>query len=169
MPALFCFLTIIFCVPLMLFSQSLSPVILSFGGGYATNDQGSLSWNIGEIAIRNVYYNNAWLTEGFEQLTPLRSNEGDIDADIFIPKGITPDNDGANDSWVIDSLLEKFPLNEIIIFNRWGEPVYEAKPYRNDWKGHNRNGQKLPPGAYYYWLKLGPGYRAKKGPIYIIS
>ncbi|MCC6723045.1 MAG: gliding motility-associated C-terminal domain-containing protein [Saprospiraceae bacterium] len=72
------------------------------------------------------------------------------------PNGITPNGDGVNDEFVFDILLsgENFPDNEIIIFNRWGDQVYHAKPYNNDWKGTNQNGKDLPAATYYYVLRL---------------
>ena len=48
----------------------------------------------------------------------------------------------------------KYPDNEIIIFNRWGDIVYRAKPYHNDWQGTNNAGQPLPEATYYYVLRL---------------
>lgn len=68
--------------------------------------------------------------------------------DVFSPNG-----DGVNEFWVIDGLL-RFPDNEIQIFNRWGNLVYEAKPYLNDWDGRSKKGELLPPATYYYILKL---------------
>ncbi len=72
------------------------------------------------------------------------------------PNGITPNGDGVNDVLVFDVLLsgESFPDNEIIIFNRWGDQVYHAKPYNNDWQGTNQNGKDLPQATYYYILRL---------------
>ncbi len=75
-----------------------------------------------------------------------------------IPNGITPNGDGINDFLVFDILLnnlpEAFPDNEIVIFNRWGDVVYQAKPYLNDWGGTNGKGRDLPLGTYYYILRL---------------
>ena len=75
-----------------------------------------------------------------------------------VANGITPNGDGVNDNLVFDILLnnpaEAFPDNEIIIFNRWGDIVYTAKPYLNDWSGTNSGGHELPQGTYYYILQL---------------
>ena len=49
---------------------------------------------------------------------------------------------------------EEFPDNEMIIFNRWGDIVFEQRPYNNEWGGLNNNGQELPQGTYYYILRL---------------
>ena len=74
-----------------------------------------------------------------------------------VANGITPNGDGVNDALIFDILLNnpnEYPNNEIIIFNRWGDVVYRASPYQNDWKGTNESGQDLPQGTYYYILKL---------------
>ncbi len=77
--------------------------------------------------------------------------------DVAVPNGITPNGDGVNDVFVFDILLDvtqDFPDNEIIIFNRWGDVVYSAKPYNNDWGGTNMDGKELPQATYYYILRL---------------
>ncbi len=79
------------------------------------------------------------------------------DACDDIPNGITPNGDGVNDELVFDVLLnniEEYPDNEIVIFNRWGDEVYHAKPYNNDWAGTNQGGGDLPHATYYYILRL---------------
>ena len=75
------------------------------------------------------------------------------DITIEVPNAITPNEDGKNDALVIDN-IEKYPKNELIIFNRWGDILYKAKPYANDWNGTNQQGQPLPEGTYYYLLRL---------------
>ncbi len=73
------------------------------------------------------------------------------------PNAITPNGDGINDELVFDILLDNskdFPDNEIIIFNRWGDVIYSAKPYLNNWEGTNMNGKDLPQATYYYILRL---------------
>ena len=74
-----------------------------------------------------------------------------------VPNGITPNGDGLNDELVFDALLnttEEYPNNEIVIFNRWGDIVYQARPYLNDWRGTNNKGEALPHATYYYILRL---------------
>ena len=66
---------------------------------------------------------------------------------------ITPNGDGANDVWIVPG-IEGFPNNELQIFNRWGNAVYQVKPYTNNWQGVNTQGKPLPVGAYFYILKL---------------
>ncbi|MEL7021736.1 MAG: gliding motility-associated C-terminal domain-containing protein, partial [Bacteroidota bacterium] len=77
--------------------------------------------------------------------------------DSFIPSGITPNGDGFNDALVFDLLEnnpEQYADRELIIFNRWGDIVYTARPYTNDWAGTSDNGAELPQGTYYFILRL---------------
>ena len=75
------------------------------------------------------------------------------DVEIIVPNAITPNDDGKNDFLMIDN-LDKYPKNELIIFNRWGDILYKSKNYNNDWNGTNQSGEPLPEGTYYYVLRL---------------
>lgn len=82
---------------------------------------------------------------------------------IFIPELVTPDKDGKNETWEIRG-IEKFKNNKVQIFNRWGNLVYTASPYKNDWDGTVNTGAvidgkdgKVPVGTYYYILEVNQG------------
>ncbi|MEZ4757114.1 MAG: gliding motility-associated C-terminal domain-containing protein [Flavobacteriales bacterium] len=69
------------------------------------------------------------------------------------PTGFTPNDDGANDSYVVRG-LEAHPQNHLTIFNRWGNVVFERINYRNDWNGENMTGEPLPNGTYFVVLTI---------------
>jgi len=71
---------------------------------------------------------------------------------IIPTNGITPNGDGANDTWVIKH-IEYYPEADIQIFNRWGNKIFTSKGYTTPWDG-TLNGQPLPVAAYYYIIKL---------------
>jgi gliding motility-associated-like protein len=73
---------------------------------------------------------------------------------IDLPQGFSPNGDGDNDFFVILG-LDNFPENDLQIFNRWGNLVYSAENYRNNWNGTNKNDEPLPEGTYYVVLRLG--------------
>ncbi|GEM_PF-2310446 len=80
---------------------------------------------------------------------------------------ISPNNDGYNDEFVVSCVDGGAnPLNTLYIFNQWGDQVYEAAPYKNDWKG-THNGQELPDGTYFYIFKKDPDTPAQKGFVMI--
>ena len=71
---------------------------------------------------------------------------------IKFPDGISPNGDGKNDVWIID-FIEQFPENVVEIYNRWGELLFHADGYQQDWDG-TYNGKELPIGTYYYIIDL---------------
>jgi gliding motility-associated-like protein len=71
--------------------------------------------------------------------------------DCDIPNIITPNNDGTNDALFVPC-LDVFTDNSIVIFNRWGDEVFAAAPYLNDWQG-THSGRELPEGTYFYVLR----------------
>jgi gliding motility-associated-like protein len=75
---------------------------------------------------------------------------------VFIPEGFSPDGDGVNDTFVIEG-AEKYKVSFQVV-NRWGNVVYEAASYKNDWDGFANQGlvigQKLPDGTYFYIVDL---------------
>lgn len=68
--------------------------------------------------------------------------------EFFIPNVITPDGDGKNDTWKIKG-LDLTAQNEVVIFNRWNNVVYETRNYTNNWDGKGLNA-----GTYFYVLKI---------------
>lgn len=89
---------------------------------------------------------------------------------IDVPGGFSPNGDGINDAFVIVG-LEKYPENELYVYNRWGNLVYSAKPYNNDWKGESNNetlrisGEEVIDGTYFYVLYLNAGEEPLKGSL----
>jgi gliding motility-associated-like protein len=71
-----------------------------------------------------------------------------IPAEIIPPNIITPNGDTLND-YLEFKYLEFFPKNNLKIFNRWGNLVYEKSGYTNDWDGGGEN-----DGTYYYILTI---------------
>ena len=91
--------------------------------------------------------------------------------DFCIPEGFSPNADGINDLFVIRG-IDRFPQNKIVFFNRWGDRVFDANPYKNTWdgkatKGLLIGGNDLPIGTYFYILDLGDGSPVYKGTIYL--
>ena len=81
------------------------------------------------------------------------------DTSNVFTNGLTPNGDGRNDHLFfravsVEDCAINYAKSDIIIYNRWGDVVYEASPYNNDWGGTNRNGNDLPPGVYYFVLRI---------------
>ncbi|PKP31157.1 MAG: hypothetical protein CVT99_09610, partial [Bacteroidetes bacterium HGW-Bacteroidetes-16] len=120
-----------------------------------------------------TYVNTATIS-GNEPDGNLANNVSTIEPeprDFFIPEGFSPNGDGTNDLFVIRGILY-YPDNNIIIFNRWGNKVFEASPYQNTWDGKTTmgisvGGDELPVGTYFYLLDLDDGSEVIKGTIYL--
>jgi gliding motility-associated-like protein len=82
--------------------------------------------------------------------------------DCFVPSLFTPNEDGINDRLIVPCLeTSRFPQNKIIIFNEWGDVVYTASPYQNDWDG-TVSGKSLPVGTYFYIMDFKDGSMPKR-------
>ena len=72
--------------------------------------------------------------------------------EIIIYDVITPNGDGKNDVWVIEGIFA-YPDNTVEVFDKWGDRVFYAEGYKNNWGGSSGNGL-LPDGTYFYLVKL---------------
>ncbi len=134
-------------------------------GGYIdyTSNSGFMGIDSIEYEICDVICTNAceraWIIITVNERSP-----------IDLPNGFSPNGDGYNDFFVIDN-IDQYPENEILIFNRWGDQVYTAAPYNNDWDGSTTNaklkvrGDKVVDGTYFVVLKLGEDFEPLNGYI----
>lgn len=80
--------------------------------------------------------------------------KADCTTPINIHDVITPNEDGYNDMLVIEG-IENYPASDLMVFDKWGDMVYEENHYSNTWKGSSKSKDKtLPAGTYFYLLKL---------------
>ena len=84
---------------------------------------------------------------------------------LFIPNAFTPNGDGTNDRWVIPGMA-LYPNATMVIFNRYGEVIYETKNYiSKPWDGTYK-GKQQPTGSYVYFIKFDPD-KTEKGIVTI--
>jgi gliding motility-associated-like protein len=120
------------------------------GGNYeiAANSGDNITMKAGKVIVLKpktiVAKGNKYLAriEACENLCPTA-------AECIIPKGISPNADNVNDSFD----LSAFCVRELNIVNRYGETVYKASDYKNEWHGQSEKGD-LPTGTYYYSVLL---------------
>ncbi len=84
---------------------------------------------------------------------------------LHVFNAFSPNGDGINDFFIING-LQNFPNHKLQIFNRWGNLIYEAVKYQNNWAG-TWEGRDVPDGTYIYMLDLGDGSKPLKGTVYI--
>jgi gliding motility-associated-like protein len=66
----------------------------------------------------------------------------------LIPEGISPNNDGYNDSFE----LKGYDVKSLKIYNRYGKLVFSTTNYNDTWEGQSNEGNKLPVGTYFYHM-----------------
>jgi large repetitive protein len=72
---------------------------------------------------------------------------------------ITPGEQDGNNDFLLITCIETVP-NDIEIYNRWGQLVFQTEDYTNNdsdpthnWKGLTKSGEPLAEGVYYYILQ----------------
>ncbi len=158
----------------ILFNQSADSIfsIYSFDENQITytGNNGPVQWMIDNADLSNdSIINFSFEESGNHQiiLELVNSNNGCITYDttniivthrLIIPSVLSPNADGYNDVFIIRA-LENYDDNSISIFNRWGESVFNASPYLNDWDGQVNSsnilmGSQVVDGTYFYLLNL---------------
>ncbi|MES2487528.1 MAG: choice-of-anchor L domain-containing protein [Bacteroidota bacterium] len=91
------------------------------------------------------------------EVTPV----GEVDCPIYgeldvisimcsLPRGISPNGDGKNDSFDLTTL----DVKKLSVFNRYGKEVYSfSGNYTNQFAGLASNGHELPSGTYFYMVE----------------
>jgi len=110
---------------------------------------GSYEWSTGsntattEITEGGSYILKIIPDDGCETSFSFTVNEVDC---AYIPRGISPNGDGMNDSFD----LAHMNIQNMAIFNRYGVEVYQYNNYADEWHGQSKDGKELPDGTYYY-------------------
>ena len=115
-------------------------------------------------------FDNCPLTANPNQEDRDNNGIGDVcdTTNVNIAEAFTPNGDGVHDTWVIYN-IENYTKSIVRVFNTWGDEVFKAMNYKNNWDGsYKNNGGPLPDGSYYYQIDLdGDGTKDKEGWIYI--
>ncbi len=70
----------------------------------------------------------------------------------------TPNDDGLNDTYCVDGLLDGCDEFRLWIYNRWGELVFETDKIDDCWNGNiDASGNPYPAGTYFYILEVTEG------------
>jgi gliding motility-associated-like protein len=70
---------------------------------------------------------------------------------VFVPNAFTPNGDGQNDVFmVMGNKLDEFTM---VIYNRWGEKVFESQDANMGWDG-TFEGKELPSDVFAYMVRL---------------
>jgi gliding motility-associated-like protein len=77
---------------------------------------------------------------------------------VFVPNAFTPNGDGMNDVFTVYGSVDVQRVNRLLIFDRWGELVYEATDFppndlSNGWDGSFK-GKKLNPAVFVFYAEI---------------
>ena len=110
---------------------------------------------------------------GIPDFLQFNSYTKNIEDDLEIYNAISPNGDGLNDIMIIRN-IEMYPENELYIFNRWSQTIFETKNYGsngNVFDGrHQKTSRILPVGTYFYLFTYKNKYGLivkRKGYLYI--
>jgi gliding motility-associated-like protein len=73
--------------------------------------------------------------------------------DVFIPNAFTPNGDGNNDMFQMFGDLSTIAYLDMMVFNRWGEKVFESNNHNFNWDGTYK-GETVPQGVFVYTGKI---------------
>jgi gliding motility-associated-like protein len=121
----------------------------------------SLPLDTSDPLVNNQFYFASRFIDPCESIERI---EVRVFTDCEIPKGISPNGDGKNDTFDL-SFLNGVALQ---IFNRYGMEIYSKSNYHNEWDGKDYNNTTLPTGVYYYIVKNSI-IEIKTGWVYLVT
>jgi gliding motility-associated-like protein len=71
---------------------------------------------------------------------------------FYAPNAFTPNGDGLNDEFMVKGTGLSSEGFKMIIYNRWGELVFESNDINIGWNGFIKNNQKVSPNGIYTWI-----------------
>jgi gliding motility-associated-like protein len=128
-------------------STSAQRFLWDFGNNsYSTEHQPRKGFNFGQSYEITLVASDSFCTDTFmlSSTMPQMVNPGPL------PNVFSPNGDGWNDCF------EPYPIDcyELVIFNRWGQRVFEKTDKMKCWDGREmKTGAAMPEGVYYYLLK----------------
>jgi gliding motility-associated-like protein len=71
-------------------------------------------------------------------------------SEIWVPNVFTPNEDGNNDVFI--SVTTEIQKLQMMIYNRWGEQIFETKDINMGWDG-KLHGNEVPSGVYFWVIR----------------
>jgi len=92
-------------------------------------------------------------SQGCDSVTIFRLTVNPCGCELKFPNAFTPDGDGLNDTFqpvvICDQIIADYRM---IIYDRWGETVYDTYEYNAPWDG-TINGLPMPTDVFMYWVQ----------------
>ena len=148
---------------LCLSSDFVQPGFLWTGGVWTANCDGCVNENSGAIDLQAAGIGQLELFHVLEGLCGDSDNAfmEIIGCDVEFVNVFSPNGDGLNDELTF-KYLSSFPGNQLLIFDRWGNEVYQKLDYGNNWRADG-----LDEGTYYYVLTI-PSKESMNGSFMLL-
>ena len=75
------------------------------------------------------------------------------DVILYVPNAFTPDDDEHNQTWGINIDGIDFENFQLVVYNRWGELIWESRDAKESWDG-TYNGRIVPIGTYIWKISF---------------
>lgn len=114
----------------------------------------NILWSTGETESFITLYNSELLTVEVSNFCAtvrdsVQVNFSDCNFQVYIPNAFTPDFDGINDVWGFEGMnVAEF---ELILFNRWGELVWQTDSLSDTWQGGLQDGTHFGQNEVYHY------------------
>lgn len=140
----------------------------------ATNDVASYEWYLdAELVSTTETFDHIFSDAGEYNVLVSAVSSGGCEAtdtltltlqpfasQLIIPSCFTPNFDGINDLFAVEA--EHLSSFEMLIYNRWGELLYQTNSLLPGWRGFSDNGYSYPDGVYEYRISA----TGKDGQVY---
>ncbi len=113
-----------------------------------------------QIYVLNVFSNRGCKTATDSMLVKVYQQ-------LYVPNAFTPNGDGKNDTWLIET-LQAYPGASVKVYNRYGQKVFDNNGKNISWDGTFK-GNPQAGGAYVYMIDLKNNMPVVKGVVYIVK
>ncbi len=138
---------------------------------YDAAEGGTFYESTDELVDGQVYF-GAFVSDNFCESSPRLEITVTVETcllELIIPDGFSPNDDGINDDFNIVNINELFPNFKLVIYNRYGNELYQGDINSPRWDGTSKKGDGiLPVGVYFYILEFNDGVRSPiQGRVYL--
>ena len=130
---------------------------LFFGHSSWTRAQNILDNKVYRVTAHKMGNTAVTSTSNYAEVLPPLS--------IYIPSAFTPNGDGLNDTFGVKG--EGIKNYHILIYNRWGEVIFESTEARKQWDGRYK-GRPVEQGVYVYKLFAAGMKKGRTGSVTVI-
>jgi gliding motility-associated-like protein len=139
--------------PIFFFTDQSSPDVVAWNwtfngqGGVGASDPSWTFPDVGEYSVQLTVTNQYGCADSTGTMVEVEGI-----SELWIPSAFTPDGDGLNETWFPKGTNLTDNVNLLVlVYDRWGNKVYEGGSPDKPWTGNQPDGQTVClPGSYSY-------------------